>query len=223
MQINPLINPKNASIAALVSAIMPIAIKQGDLTQFDWASIISLSIGAITTLIVEIREKKIISTDDIRRFIDFNQTDHKVIGVIDLESDIISHLFDLYRCSDPMFIVDARTNMLEWLNVPAAKLIGIDPEKPIPQRDMSLFWRRNDLGRLNDVLFGLDNGRSIIHEYEAAFKDPYDWCQAVTQFKNVELNNGSIKRISRSIEKPVRLQLPFDQRRYLRERGYTVE
>lgn len=223
MQPNPLINPKNASIAALVSAAMPIVIKHGDLNQFDWASIISLSIGAITTLIVEIREKRIITTDDLKRFVDFNQTDHKVIGVIDLESDIISHLFDLYRCSDPMFIVDAESNLLEWMNVAAAKQIGVDPSKPMPQRDMTLYWRRKDLRRLNEALFNLEKGRSIIHEYEAAFCDPYDWCKAVTQFKLVELSNGSMKRISRAVEKPIRVELPFDQSRYLSERGYSVQ
>lgn len=222
MQINPLINPKNASVAALVSAAMPIVLKQGDLTQFDWASIISLGIGATVTLVSEIQKQKIINVDDLTRFIDRN-SEHKIMGVVDLDNGIIVHLYEMYRCNDPMFIVDARSNSLEWLNIAACKTIGIDPHKPIPQRDMNLFWRKSDLNQLSDVLFSIELGRSIIHEYDAAFKDPYDWNHAVTQFKLVELDDGSFKRISRSVEKPIPLELPFDQRRYLREIGYNPE
>lgn len=212
-----ILNPKNASLAALISALMPVVIKHGDLTQFDWASIISLSIGAITTLIAEMKNKNIVTAEDLNRFLDRNKIDQKITGVVDLDNGIIVHLYEMYRCRDPMFIVDARTNSLEWLNFSACELIGVDPYQPMPQRNMNLFWRKSDLEELTDLLFSLEQGKSIIHEYQAAFSNPYDWRQATTQFKLVELDDGSFKRISRSVERPVQLELPFDQRRYLRE------
>ena len=216
MRLPEIINPKNLAVSALLSAITPIAIKNGNLTYSDWISIFSLTTGAIFTLVSQIKESKILTSDDIRKFINLahqnNEISNQLISKTIIDSDIFVYLNELYLCTDPMFIVDATTHELEWVNSAGAAQLQLIPGKPLPPRDLRMYWRPSDYEQLQELLCNLKYGKALIHEYEAAFITPLDWRENTAQFKLVELNNGQIKRISRTIGTPRKKEIPIDMR-----------
>lgn len=211
-----IISPKNLAVSALFSAITPIVLKSGNLTYADWISIFSLTTGALLTLVSQIKESKILTSEDIKRFIHLaqqeNEINNQLISKTIIDSDIFVYLNELYLCKDPMFIVDATTHELEWVNSGGAKQLELEIGKPLPTRDLRLYWRPCDYEELQEKLCNLEYGKALIHDYEAAFTTPLDWRENTAQFKLVELSNGQIKRISRTIGTPRKKEIPIDMR-----------
>lgn len=216
MQLPAIINPKNLAVSTLLSAVTPIILKNGNLTAADWVSMFSLTTGAIITLVTQIRDSKILSSEDIKRFVHLAQTSDKInnqlISKTVIDSNIFIYLNELYLCTDPMFIVDATTHELEWINSAGAEQLQLTPGVPLPTRDLRMYWRPSDYEQLQELLCNLQYGKALIHDYEAAFVTPLDWRENTAQFKLVELTNGEIKRISRTIGTPRKKEIPIDMR-----------
>lgn len=214
MQLPQIINPKNLAISSLLSAATPILLKGNNLTPSDWVSIFTLTTGAIFTLVAQIKEAKIITSEDIKKFIyisqETNEINNQLISKTVIDSNIFVYLSELYLCTDAMFIVDAQTHELEWVNSAGAKQIELEIGKPLPKRDMRWYWRPSDYEKLNELLCGLQYGKAMIHDYEAAFSTPTDWRESTAQFRLVELTNGEIKRISRTVGTPRKKEIPID-------------
>lgn len=222
---NNLINTRNLAISSLIATAISTIMKQESLTQIDWVAIGTLSGAAISQLIVDLRNGKIISVKDLLQAVDDLRNKSKfdeagLVSHVQITEDLIPWLVRAYKCKNPFYIIDCETNLLEWTNKPGALDIGLSPKGKIPTRDMKLYWRENDLDLLNEKLSHLPiingTGKPMVHEYEAAFSTPIDWRHSNACFRLIQLNDGSIKRVSQNIGNR-KIKLPMDRRIILQD------